>query len=78
MLINLTLGLLVMSVCLIVQSLLVMQALRFYRNEGARKRNLPALSDMIRLVAVMSILVLGNIGQVFVWGKSGPGPGRIQ
>ena len=67
MFINLSLGLSVMSVCLIVQSLLVLQALRFYKRNEAKHQDLSLLSDMLRLVVVMLILVLGNFGQVFVW-----------
>ena len=67
MLLNLLLGVPVMAVCLILQSTLVVFALRFYVNRQADIRD-HALGSALRiLTVVMLILIVGNLAQVAAW-----------
>jgi len=66
-LLNLLLGVPVMAVCLILQSTLVVFALRFYVNRQADIRD-HALGSALRiLTVVMLILIVGNLAQVAAW-----------
>jgi len=66
-LMNLLLGVPVMAVCLILQSTLVVLALRFYGRRQGRIRD-HALGSALRvLTGVMLILILGNLAQVAAW-----------
>jgi hypothetical protein len=67
MLINLLLGLLIMGFCLLLQSLLVVAALRYYAHRQGYVKH-PSLWRTIWVVnGVMVILVAGNVLQVAIW-----------
>lgn len=68
MLINLLLGLPVMAACLILQSLLVVAALRFHAHRRRRLHYHSLRSAVQVLTGVMLILILGNVAQILVWG----------
>lgn len=67
MLLNLLLGVPVMAVCLILQSTLVVFALRFYVNRQAAIRDHALGSALKILTVVMLILIVGNLAQVAAW-----------
>ena len=68
MLFNLALGLLVMVVCLLVQSLIVVFCIQFYARRGDIVGS-PTIGSSLRLIsAVMTLLVLGNFLQISIWG----------
>ncbi len=67
MLKNLLCGLPVMGVCLLLQSLLVIAAFRFYRHHQPRIRQASFWPTMGVINGVMLILVIGNIAQVVIW-----------
>ncbi|KGE03035.1 ion channel [Pseudohaliea rubra] len=67
MLVNLLLGVPVMAICLILQSTLVVLALRFYARSQAHIRGQALWSALRVLTGVMLILILGNLAQVLVW-----------
>ena len=66
---NLLLGLGVMVVCLVVQALLVVVAIRFY----VRKREVvdsPTFAGTLGMIcSVMLVLVLGNFVQIGIWAQ---------
>lgn len=64
---NLLLGFSTMALCLLLQSLLLLVAMRYYsRHEGLL--NSPSMAASLFVVnVVMLLLVLGNLGQVAVW-----------
>jgi hypothetical protein len=66
-LLNLLLGVPVMAVCLILQSTLVVFALRFYVNRQANIRDHALGSALKVLTVVMLILIFGNLAQVAAW-----------
>lgn len=67
MLINVLLGLLIMECCLLLQSILVVQALRYYTHRQQLVKH-SSLWLTIRVVnGVMVILVAGNLLQVAIW-----------
>mgnify|MGYP001547509620 CR=1 FL=1 len=67
MLINLLLGFFTISVCLLLQSMLLMAALRYYRGHDRDINNPSYLASLIVINGVLLLLVLGNLGQVAVW-----------
>ena len=67
MLINLLYGLPVMGVCLLLQSMLVIAAFRFYNNRQHRVGQASFLPTMGVINGVMLILVIGNVAQVVIW-----------
>jgi len=67
MLINLFYGLLVMAVCLLLQSLLLTAALRYYTHSQILMKNPSLWSTLFVINGVMMLLVLGNIAQVAIW-----------
>jgi len=68
MLMNLLIGLSTMAVCLFLQSLLLIIAVRYYANHK-RLVNSPSFGDTLLVVnAIMLMLVIGNLGQVAIWG----------
>lgn len=67
MLINLFYGLLVMAVCLLLQSLLLTAALRYYTHSQILMKNPSLWSTLFVINGVMLLLVLGNIAQVAIW-----------
>ncbi|MHA7815801.1 MAG: ion channel [Pseudohaliea sp.] len=67
MLLNLLLGVPVMAICLVLQSTLVVLALRFYTRRQARIRDHALGSALKVLTGVMLILIFGNLAQVAAW-----------
>jgi hypothetical protein len=67
MLINLFYGMLVMAVCLLLQSLLLTAALRYYTHSQILMKNPSLWSTLFVINGVMMLLVLGNIAQVAIW-----------
>ena len=67
MLVNLALGLLVMVVCLLVQSLIVVFCIQYYARRGEVVDS-PTIGSSLRLIStVMTLLVLGNFLQISIW-----------
>ena len=64
---NLLLGLPTMALCLLLQSLLVLVAMRYYVNHQALVDSPSFLSSMTVINAVMLLLVVGNLAQVAIW-----------
>ena len=64
---NLLLGMPVMVLCLMLQSLLVVAALRYYQRHGYLVDNSSLWSSLVVINAVMLLLVVGNLGQIAVW-----------
>ena len=66
MLLNLTLGITTMVVCLFVQGVLVVSALRFYARRLGRA-HLSFLAAMRVTSGMLLILIVGSLAQVSVW-----------
>ena len=67
MLINLTSGFLIMALCLLLQSILIGAAMRYYAGHH-QEVNSPSLVEGLKVVnIVMLLLVIGNLGQIAVW-----------
>jgi hypothetical protein len=67
MLMNLLLGMGTMIVCLVLQSLLLVIALRYYGRHGDAINN-PSLLDSLKVISgVMVLLVVGNLSQTAIW-----------
>jgi len=60
-------GLPTMMLCLLVQSLLLVAALRFYAARGSLIDSPSFCESLIVVNGVMLILVIGNLGQVTIW-----------
>lgn len=67
MLINLLLGLPTMVLCLFLQSLLVIVALRYYSRHSSKVNNPSFVSGLVVVNGVMLLLVIGNLIQVAIW-----------
>ena len=67
MLINIMVGLPTMAVCLVLEALLLVAAMRFYVGHEAQVSNPSMWASMRILSGVMMILVIGNIAQVGIW-----------
>ena len=67
MLINLSYGLLIMGLCLLLQSLLIVTALRYYVHRQTKKITPSYWSSLVFVNGVMLMLVIGNIAQVSIW-----------
>jgi hypothetical protein len=67
MLLNVVIGLSTMAVCLMLQSVLIVVALRYYARNDIMGVNPTAWSTLRVLNAVMILLVLGNLAQLFIW-----------
>ena len=67
MLINILLGLSVMLLCLLLQILLLLAAIRFYKRREHLVRNPSFLAGLSVIAGVMVLLVLGNLGQIAIW-----------
>ena len=67
MLMNLLLGFSTMALCLLLQLVLILTALRYY-SRHADLVNSPSLGDsLIVITSVMLLLVFGNLAQVAIW-----------
>lgn len=67
MLVNILLGLGVMTLCLFAQTTLLVWLLRFYQHRLPHNQQHIYRSNMFNMSAVMLLLVLGNLGQVAIW-----------
>ena len=67
MLINLLLGLPVMAVCLVLQAILIARVIAYYLGHQRQVMGSGPASGVGVLVAVMMLLVIGNMAQVVVW-----------
>jgi hypothetical protein len=68
MLMNLLLGLPTMVVCLLLQSLLFIAAMRYYVKHEYLIENPSLLASLTVITSVMLLLVIGNLAQVAIWG----------
>ena len=67
MLINILLGLSIMLLCLLLQILLLLAAIRYYKRREHLVCN-PAFDASLSVVSgLMRLLVLGNLGQIAIW-----------
>lgn len=67
MLINLLYGLPIMGICLLLQSLLIVTALRYYAHRQTQVSSPSFWSTLFVINGVMLMLVIGNIAQVVIW-----------
>jgi hypothetical protein len=67
MLINLLLGLPVMAVCLVLQAILIAWVLAYYLGHVSKATGSGRWGSVGVLLAVMVMLVIGNLVQVVVW-----------
>jgi hypothetical protein len=67
MLIHLLLGLPVMAVCLLLQSLLFAAALRYYLHHKTKAGRPSFGSTLLRINGVMMLLIVGNVAQITIW-----------
>ena len=67
MLMDLLLGLSTMALCLLLQSLLLAVALRYYSRHEHLVNSPSFGSSLLVIVAVMLLLVIGNLAQVGIW-----------
>ena len=67
MLFNILIGLSTMAACLLLQSGLIVAALRYYSRHDILGGNPTIWSTLVTLNAVMTLLVIGNLAQLVVW-----------
>ena len=67
MVLNLLIGLVTMKVCLVLQLVLIVYVIRFYRSRERFVLSTSMMQTIRVLIMVTAILVLGNLGQVAVW-----------
>ncbi len=67
MLKTLIIGFGTMSLCLLLQSTLLVQALRYYARHDTPASNASPWSTFLVLNTVMMLLVLGNLAQLTIW-----------
>ena len=67
MLMNLLLGLPAMIICLLLQSLLFLSAMRYYRQRAYLVNNPSFWSSLAVIQSVMLLLVVGNLTQMAIW-----------
>ncbi len=67
MLINLLIGLPTMTLCLLLQSVLLVMALRYYGRHGSLVNNARPWAALVMINSVMTILVVGNLAQLTIW-----------
>ena len=68
MLMNLFMGLSVMLVCLMLQIMLLLVAIRHYQRRGQRQGTLSFKANLSAAASIMLLLVLGNLIQIGIWG----------
>lgn len=64
---NLFLGLLVMALCLLLQSLLMVLVIRYYARRLHHVESGTIWTSLIMVSSVMVVLVLGNLAQLSIW-----------
>jgi hypothetical protein len=67
MLINLLLGLTTMALCLLLQSLMFVKAIRYYTRHDYLVNSPSFFSSLIVVNGVMLLLVVGNLAQIAIW-----------
>jgi hypothetical protein len=67
MLKNLLFGLPTMALCLLLQSLLVLLAIRYYTRHEQQVNNPSLMSSVVVINGVMLLLVIGNLIQLTIW-----------
>ncbi len=67
MLINFLLGLPIMVVSLLLQTTLLVVAIRYYTNHQYLVNNPSLWSSLLVISGMMLLLVVGNLGQIAVW-----------
>ena len=67
MLMNILIGLVTMALCLMLQSWLIVEALRYYVRHNFMGNDPSAWATFGTLNAVMVVLVLGNCAQLTIW-----------
>lgn len=68
MLLNIVFGVSIMTLCLFLQSLLIIVAVRYYSRHQHLVNSPSFGSSVIVINAVMLLLVVGNLAQVAIWG----------
>jgi hypothetical protein len=68
MLLNIVFGVSIMTLCLFLQSLLIIVAVRYYSRHKHLVNSPSFGSSVIVINAVMLLLVVGNLAQVAIWG----------
>jgi len=67
MLMNLSIGLPTMMLCLVLQSSLLVYVLRYYARREHLVRSPTIGTSMIVINSVMLMLIVGNVAQVMIW-----------
>ncbi|MFK5894335.1 MAG: ion channel [Pseudomonadota bacterium] len=67
MLANLILGFSVMILCLLLQIILLIYAIRYYLKHRFEPNTISIIPNLLVICVVMLILLIGNLGQVAVW-----------
>ncbi|MEN8132483.1 MAG: ion channel [Pseudomonadota bacterium] len=67
MLVNLLIGLLAMVLCLFLQLLLFIVAIRYYHRRDYLVNNSSVWSSLAVIKGVMLLLVIGNLAQMAIW-----------
>ena len=67
MLMNLLFGVLTMTACLLLQSLLLVTVIRYYLGHERHLRSPSFRGKLVVINGVMLMLVLGNLAQVAIW-----------
>jgi len=67
MLRTLLIGIGTMSLCLLMQSMLLVQALRYYVRHDTSATNASPWSTLLVINCVMILLVVGNLAQLTIW-----------
>lgn len=64
---NLLLGLSTMALCLLLQSLQLAAAIRYYSRHDYLMKSPSFGSSLLVIIAVMLLLVIGNLAQIGIW-----------
>jgi hypothetical protein len=67
MLLDLLTGVGTMSLCLLMQSIILVKALRYYMRRDTPKTNASTWSTILVINGVMTLLVIGNLAQIGIW-----------
>jgi hypothetical protein len=67
MLLDLLIGVGTMSLCLLMQSILLVTALRYYVRHNRPGTNASTWSTVLVINSVMTLLVVGNLAQIAIW-----------
>ncbi len=64
---NLFLGFFVMILCLMLQIIILVFAIRYYLKHQYKPESASLLTSLLVITGIMSLLLIGNLGQVAVW-----------